>query len=103
MLFVAADGLGPRDPFAGPARASVMDRAGLCARNVHSWRRPGATVQWWVADRVLTSSGYLWFDVWPACGAHEDPDPSCGACDAHARARLAFTGERTCWRRRAVA
>lgn len=65
-------------------------------RAVYVWRtQPRATVSWAVADRVLSASPYLWFDVWPECDQHhERPDRDCSTCRAYYRARFLFTGAR---------
>lgn len=94
------------------ARARVMERIGINNRRLFDWRKPGARVDPIVADRVLTASPYLWFDVWPECprgpkhAAQIAYSGKCETCDAHARARYAFTGvgpRRRAYRRRAVA
>jgi len=59
---------------------------------VRRWRQEPCKVSANRADRVLTATPFLWFDVWPACETH-DPCPTCRACVAHVRARRAFTGQ----------
>lgn len=71
----------------------VYKRLKIHERLVFDWRnRPGYTVQFDSADRVLTATSYLWFDVWPECAEHTDPDPACASCVAYFRARKTFTG-----------
>lgn len=65
---------------------------GIAPRNLLDWRtKPGASVQPAVADRVISRSPYLWFDVWPECRTHRGPARTCEACWAHYRARAMFT------------
>jgi hypothetical protein len=54
----------------GDAKA-VLARLGVDQRKVYDWRhRPNANVDSDRADRVLSASPYLWFDVWPECEEH---------------------------------
>lgn len=77
-------------------RTVVFERIAVSPRVVWTWRtRPGAKVEKGCADRVLSASPYLWFDVWPACETHARPERGCETCETHYKARLVFTGVAT--------
>lgn len=70
----------------------ALELLGIAPRNLLDWRtKPGASVQQAVADRVISRSPYLWFDIWPECSAHRGPAKMCEACWAYYRARSMFT------------
>lgn len=78
---------------ASTARTIAYQDLAVNPRTVWAWRAtPRATVTFSVADRVLSCTPYLWFDVWPACEDHEEPEAECLTCLVHYRARRLFTG-----------
>jgi hypothetical protein len=90
MLLRASEGLSPSDHTDDRgARAAVYERLGTSSRRVYEWRRPRAQVQADVADRVLSASPYLWFDIWTECPLGVEHDAAvalggtCPRCDAH--------------------
>jgi hypothetical protein len=79
----------------GIARKLAYQELAVNPRMVYAWRaQTYPTVTLAVADRILSHSPYLWFDVWRECAEHEGPERGCAACEAHYKARLAFTGKR---------
>lgn len=77
------------------ARTKAYETLSINPRTLYSWRTyPRACVTMAVADRILSASPYLWFDVWPECAEHPKPARGCEACLVHHRARRAFTGKR---------
>lgn len=82
-------------PGADDARGRACERFYLNPRTLYAWRTGAKrSVTLAVADRILSASPYLWFDVWPECLAHETPLRSCADCLTYYRARRAFTGRR---------
>lgn len=78
-----------------PIRTAMFDDLRISSSHVSKWRnQPRATVTLDVADRVLSASPYMWFDIWPECRAHPTPALGCVHCHSHYAARLAFTGAR---------
>lgn len=79
----------------GGASKHAYRELAMNPRQLWAWRTgSNATVTPTVADRILSRTQYLWFDVWPECEVHEEPDRSCATCKAYYRARLDFTGKR---------
>lgn len=81
---------------ANVARTFAYEAMQISPRTLYAWRAPRATVSPLVADRVLSGTPYLWFDVWPECEKHKRGhrvSPSCAVCRAYFSARAAFTGK----------
>jgi N6-adenosine-specific RNA methylase IME4 len=79
--------------YASTTRTRVYAEVGVHPRRLWGWRSGECrTVGFSVADRILTRTQYLWFDVWPECTAHPEPLFGCPDCLAHYTARKAFTG-----------
>lgn len=88
-------------------RAMVYQQIGTDPRVVADWRNlPRRRVDFATADRVLTATPYLWFDVWHECDhgpAHHSAmalDGKCETCETFYRARFVFTGVRPPRKRR---
>lgn len=72
------------------AREAVCVRLGIDTRNQYAWstgERP--TIQFDVADRVLTHASWCWWDIWAPCAGNCG---SCEQCTAAQRAQLGFEG-----------
>jgi hypothetical protein len=79
--------------YSSSARTRVYAEIGVHPRRLWGWRSGECrTVGFSVADRILTRTQYLWFDVWPECTEHEEPLFGCPGCLAYYTARKAFTG-----------
>jgi hypothetical protein len=75
-------------------RESALARMRLDPRALHAWRSgERKTVTLAAADRVLSTTEYLWFDVWPECPYHPEPALGCVHCHTHCHARFLFTGD----------
>jgi hypothetical protein len=101
MLAYASPGRGTRiTDNTSNDRAAMYEQLGTSTRRLYEWRKPGAQVQADVADRVLSGTPYLWFDVWLECPRDAEHEVavmdtgSCARCVAYERARFAFTGQR---------
>lgn len=89
------------------SQEEVCDRLSLSPSVLSEWRtQSGRRVDPSTADRVVTASPYLWWDIWSACdrGPQHDHDLAehdrCEICDAHIIAQYVFTGVRPARRRR---
>lgn len=72
-------------------REAVCERIGVATKSQYDWSHGvRRTVQFDVADRVLSRARVPWWDVWKACGK---PACDCETCQGAALARHAFEGE----------